>query len=613
MVLVVAAAVLVPLAIAPGLLLSYDVTPKVAILLAGAALALPWRRAGREALAVLMRTVPGKWLGLLSVLSALWLAVSTAASADPAISLTGSGWRRLGLVSHLALLAWTLMAAAQLHRRSGGVLSLLRWTAAAGLAVAVYGIAQYFGADPLLSPESYHVGEGERRIVRPPATFGYVTYAATYYLHVAFSGLALWRCDRARWWRILGTIAGTAAVAAIVLSGTRAALLGLLAGGGLLAWRDRPRSWRRVAAMLAVAFALFAALLISPVGQKLRARLVWAWEEPAGGARRWLWADSLRMGLARPWTGWGPETFLAEFPQFQSLELARAYPDFHHESPHNIFLDALTECGFPGLLLLAAFCALGSWCAGRGRERSSLAAILGATLAASVVSQQFSVFTAPTALYFFLTVAALVALAAEPAARKPLRHDVAAVVPAVLLAGGFLFCAIRLAVSDFHLGQTKRLLNAGRIQEAMAAYERGRRWQLPGVTADLWYSRALAEAAGRTGDLAVRLEAARRALEAARRAPAHTEDPANAFYNLAAFSAATNDSEATIAHLRRAIQSAPQWFKPHWMLAQVLALAGRWEEAEAEAARAAELDGGKHPEVRATLEQIRARRLSAPL
>lgn len=613
MVLVVAVAVLVPLAIAPGLVLSYDVTPKVAILLAGAALALPWRRSGREALAGLMGTAPGKWLGWLSASSALWLVVSTAASADAAVSLTGSAWRRFGLVSRLALIAWALIAAAHLHRRPGGIVLLLRGTAVAGLVVAVYGVAQYFGADPLLSPESYHIGEGERRIVRPPATLGYVTYAATYYLHVAFSGLALWRCDEGRRWRILGAIAGTAAVVAIVLSGTRAALLGLLVGGALLAWRDRPRSWRRVAAILAAGLALFAIMLASPAGQRLRARLIWAWEEPVGGARRWLWADALRMGRARPWTGWGPETFLAEFPPFQSLELARAYPDFHHESAHNVFLDALTECGFPGLLLLAAFCALGWRCAGRARESSSLTAILGATLAAAVVSQQFSVFTVPTALYFFLTVAALVALAAGPAAREPGRYNVAAVALSALLAGGFLFCAIRLAVTDYRLGETKRLLDSGRIQEAMVAYERARRWQLPGVTADLWYSRALAEAAGRTGDLAVRLEAARRALEAARRAPAHTEDRANAYYNLAAFSAAANDLEATMAHLRQAIQAAPQWFKPRWMLARVLALAGRWEDAETEAARAAELDGGKHPEVRATLDQIRTRRLSAPL
>jgi len=604
-----AIAALVPLALAPRLVLSYDVTPKVVILLAGAALALPWRRAGWEALVSLMATAPGRWLGLLSAVSALWFAVATAASADPALSLAGSTWRRFGLASHLAVIALACMMAAHLCRRPGGVLVLLRWTAAIGAAVAAYGIAQYFGWDPVLPPESYHVGEGERRIVRPPATLGYVSYAATYFLHVAFAGLALWRADGTRRWRRFGAFAGAAAAFAIALSGTRAALLGLAAGGALLVWRDRPRSWRKLTLLGAAALLAFGALFVSPAGQKLRARLRWALEEPVGGARRWLWADALRMGLARPWAGWGPETFLREFPRFQSLQLARAYPDFHHESPHNMFLDAFTECGVPGLLMLAAFCALGWRCARVRRGSSSLAAVLGASLVGAVVSQQFSVFTVPTALYFHLTVAALVVLAASPAPAAPLRPaGVAPVALSAVLAAGLLCCSMLLAVSDFHLGQTERLLASGRLREAMAAYERSRRWQPPGVSADLWYSRALAEAAGRTGDLAERLEAARRAAEAARRAPRRAENRANAFYNLAAFSAAANDFDGTVTNLRRATEAAPHWFKPHWMLARVLALAGRWEEAEAEAARAAELDGGKHAEVSATLDEIRARR-----
>lgn len=609
--LLAAIVVLVPLALAPGLALSYDVTPKVVLLVGGAALALPWRRTDWEALEALMATAPGKWLVRLSVASALWLAIATAVSADPALSLTGSAWRRFGLASHSGLIALACMAAAHLGRRPAGVVLLLRSIAAVGLAVAAYGIAQYFGWDPLLPPESYHVGEGERRIVRPPATLGYASYAATYYLHVAFSGLALWRADARRVWRALGAVAGTAAVAAIALSGTRAALIGLAGGGALLVWRDRP-SRRRLALMLAAALLLFAALLLSPAGQKLRARLLWAIEEPLGGARRWLWADSVRMGLARPGTGWGPETFLVAFPRFQSVELARAYPDFHHESPHNMFLDALTQCGLPGLVMLAAFGALGWRCA-RSKD-SPLAAVLGASLVAATVSQQFSVFIVPTALYFYLTIAALVALAAAPPpAEGSIRSGVAWVALSVFLAGGLLLYAIPLAVSDFHLGETKRLLAGGRIREAMAAYERARRWQPPGVSADLWYSRALAEAAGRTPELAVRLEAAARAAEAARRAPLHTEDRANAFYNLAAFSAAANDFEATVRHLREAIQAAPHWFKPHWMLARVLALAGRWEQAEAEAARAVELDGGQHPEVAATLHEIRVRRPRGPM
>src|SRR5438128_12283638 len=100
------------------------------------------------------------------------------------------------------------------------------------------------------------------------------------------------------------------------------------------------------------------------------------------------------MALARPLAGYGPETFTAEFPRWQSLDLARAYPDFAHESPHNIFLDALVAQGIPGLLLLMAACGLGfrgAWQAKAKHPR--VAAALAAAPAAGMVAPPFTVVT----------------------------------------------------------------------------------------------------------------------------------------------------------------------------------------------------------------------------
>src|SRR6185436_17278910 len=103
-----------------------------------------------------------------------------------------------------------------------------------------------------------------------------------------------------------------------------------------------------------------------------------------------------------PLAGHGLETFTGEFPHYESVELARAYPDFAHESPHNIFLDALVAQGVPGLLLLIAACVVGWGAAWRARDRHpQVAGALAAALAAGVVSQQFTVFTIPTAAIFF--------------------------------------------------------------------------------------------------------------------------------------------------------------------------------------------------------------------
>jgi Flp pilus assembly protein TadD len=65
-----------------------------------------------------------------------------------------------------------------------------------------------------------------------------------------------------------------------------------------------------------------------------------------------------------------------------------------------------------------------------------------------------------------------------------------------------------------------------------------------------------------------------------------------------------NDFARTEAALRSAIDLAPKWYKPRWMLAQVLREAGRLEEALVEARTAVELNGGENPEVETTLKEL---------
>src|SRR5512142_2604034 len=86
------------LILSPRYFFYYDVTPKLVVLLLGAAVcALAWR--GER---------PARALTLVTVCAALSLAVSAALSSSPALSVFGSTWRRFGLVAQTAvlLLAW---------------------------------------------------------------------------------------------------------------------------------------------------------------------------------------------------------------------------------------------------------------------------------------------------------------------------------------------------------------------------------------------------------------------------------------------------------------------------------------------------------------------------
>jgi len=345
----------------------------------------------------------------------------------------------------------------------------------------------------------------------------------------------------------------------------------------------------------------------SPAGQNLRSRAKWSIEEPSGGARPQLWRDSLRMALQRWWVGTGIETFSSNFPRFQSRELARAYPDFYHESPHNMFLDAFAAQGVLGIAALAGLNALGFYAGWQGRTKdAALSGALSAGLAAELVSGQFVSFTLPTALFFYLTVALLVAMRgvkvtacsrARPGSAWLDHGERIVRFSSVPFAAAMAAFAIQLLLYDRALAKTNQLVRSNNIVQAASEYDRAQKWRLPGASADLWYSRAMAAH-----------KAWSESLRAAIEAPQRAEDPQNAWYNLAAFYAAENDAARTEQSLRSAIGCAPNWFKPHWTLARLLAAAGRLRDAEAEATVAADLDGGKNPEVATTLAEIRAAR-----
>ena len=205
---------LVALIITPGLLFYFDVTPKVVVLLAGVALLICWPG---------LR--PAKALTFLIVAALLSLALSTVFSANPALSLFGTNWRRYGAVVQAASLLFAWVVASH-PERSG---TLLRGISITAIAAGLYGIAQYFGWDPLLPAAQYHIGEGIWTIVRPPGSMGYVSYFATWLLMAAFLSFGLASKEQGPW-RMMAWAGGAVALVAMSLTGTRAALLGLAAG-----------------------------------------------------------------------------------------------------------------------------------------------------------------------------------------------------------------------------------------------------------------------------------------------------------------------------------------------------------------------------------------------
>jgi hypothetical protein len=554
-----------PLALTPGLAF-FDITPKLLLVVigAGATLLLPWDRVPR----------PIAWL--LGAMAAAAI-LSACLAESPQLALAGSDWRRLGLLASLACLALAAAASTLDVRQRRVLLSVV--TAAGGL-IALYTIAQFLALDPILDSKLYTIGEGEWAIRRPPGTLGHAGYLSVYLCYVLFTAWHL-MADGRRW--IWGGVA-LAAAFAILLAGSRGAWLG--AGTGFLVMLGRwPQRRRLLTALLFVALA-GAAFVSTPLGEPLRSRLRWFVEDPGGGGRLLLWRDSLRVS---PWLGGGPDGFEREFPRHRSEELARAFPDRHFESPHNLFLDHLTTSGLAGV---AALIALLVW-AGVNYRISSPG--LPAALAAGVVAQQFLADTIVTRLTC-LTVAAL---SFPPHEGPPRRSAVRMVCGALLLGAGVWFGAALL--------RADRALHLARSAASRGDFEALIREGASAADAFPWggvYPFAVARLLG-TGGMNPRAAESSRAyllalsLDLARRAAPAAASPELVAVHLGSvyvMQGRWKEAEAALAEAHRA---APSWYRPHYLQAELWFAQGRRAEAAAAARRALDLGARAHPEMAA--------------
>jgi len=172
--------------------------------------------------------------------------------------------------------------------------------------------------------------------------------------------------------------------------------------------------------------------------------------------------------------------------------------------------------------------------------------------------------------------------------------------------GLLIWLAVPFTVADRALALARCGVDSAGLAAATSQYDRYQRWRLPGTAAGLWYSGALLNVAMQSPDARVRSPAGLQSVVAGLRATTAGE-PFDA-RTLAQVYAAANHSVRTESCLRAAIAASPNWFKRHGVLAQLLRLESRTDDAEREADLAARLNGGKNSEVARTLAEICARR-----
>src|SRR5579863_2672621 len=198
--------VALPLLILPGVLFHYETTPKIALLALFVAIVLARPRAIASTISALWTRRSGRWLCILSVAQVLWFGMGTALSSRPWLSLLGANWRRMGLLSVLALVVFIVLAAAHFCEDQARIAGVLRAFLIATIIASLYGIFQYFDIDPFQKAAAYHAQAGDSTITRPPGTLGHADYFGWWLAVALFCALAVERAEQG-WWRSAGRAA----------------------------------------------------------------------------------------------------------------------------------------------------------------------------------------------------------------------------------------------------------------------------------------------------------------------------------------------------------------------------------------------------------------------
>jgi O-antigen ligase len=608
-VILVSLVVAIPLAILPGSFAARDTTPRLAILFLSSALLAWLARRWWPGVVGLWRTPVGRLFYSLLIFAAASILISSVFSRDPTLSVAGTVWRRLGAMSQAAILFLASALAAVVFADRSVARRVMLGMEAAGAIASVYAILQYAGWDPLIPASLYTVGSMPA-VLRPPATLGHATYFATFLLPVILIAVSFRLRERAFRRQRMHEIIFFLAISALILSGTRSALLGLGVGVCTLFLLDKRRLLqRRILARFAyraLAFAgVAAAFLLLPTGAGVRVRLAqWATDR-GGGPRLMVWRDSLALIRQHAAWGIGPEMFEAEFRRAESLELARAFPDHYHESPHNFFLEAGLSQGVFGLAVWLALLGLGCWCgvAVRKSGDSAPAPLLPAMLG-MLVSLQFCPLTITNELYLLAIVAMLAGLAARSMEREFCPMPMPPVVTPFAFVAGVALLAVgaTYAAQDVLYILAERRIAHGDVAGAEHWYGSARKIPIPGP--DLEVSRQFAALARSSPFL--RDDALAAARHAAATAEGSSAEQFSALYQSAMLAILSGDLPRAEAKLRASIDAAPTWYRPRVGLASVLWASGRNEEAEREAVLALKCAGRIEPEVKRTLDQARA-------
>lgn len=287
-----------------------------------------------------------------------WIALATVLSVHPPTSWLGKYRRFEGLISFFSYAALFFLAV-QVLRTAAQRRALARSAVLGGAVVALYGVFQYLGLDPVdWGQLSFEEG-------RAFSTFGNPELLGTYLVLPLLVAPALALSEERTAWRIAYGGCFLLLSTAWIVTFTRGAWIGGIVGLGLFtvaAVRGRARPRVEDLSALVVAAGLALVLVVRSLGSSsditnVAARFRSILDTRSGSAltRQEIWESALAMVRDRPLVGHGPDTFRLLFREYETAAYSRAAGYLSvADNAHNYPLQLAAGVGIPGFLLLAA-------------------------------------------------------------------------------------------------------------------------------------------------------------------------------------------------------------------------------------------------------------------
>lgn len=384
--------------------------------------------------AVALLTRRDRWLLSLrspaGIALSAWLAavaVSTAASVNPLLSLVGEDYRYEGLLTWLAYGA-VVAGVAATFSTARRIRLLLGMVFAASGVMAVLGLLQHFGWTPV--PEDViRTGLWTRAwgtTGNPLALGAYLALLLPVLISLYAGEIVPWRR------RGYGGLA-VFLYAALVATLSRAAWGGLALG--VVVWasasdRERLRTAAGPLLLLVVACAAVTLAVTRTGPPPLSSHSGHpANRQTSAEQRTVLWRTVAPLVAKRPLLGWGPETLAQVYPAYGTPEFLRVFPEaamqhVYVDRPHN---DLMQQAVSTGLVGLAAYIWMWSalfktaWRAARAAAPDTLAARLTGGLlggfAAYAFQLQFSFSYVSVAPVFWSLVGLLLVISGDPSSK----------------------------------------------------------------------------------------------------------------------------------------------------------------------------------------------------